>query len=133
MTSDRRRFDDEHFERTEGFRETMLANFPPKEAKALKRLARMLFAHALEASERRLPRKGSWTAGNLDAAVCDLTHLGRFLRSVGDTALEESGLAPGAAARLARAASRAAHMVTEAAKELDDALREKVAGHAPRA
>ena len=48
MASDRWRSEDKHWERTEGFRETLLLYFRPKKAKALQRLGEMLFAHALE-------------------------------------------------------------------------------------
>jgi hypothetical protein len=125
MTKDPERSGDLEWDREEGFRETMLFHFRPKKAKALKRLARMLLDHALESYERRIPRKGSWTAGKLQAAAGDLRHLGHFLRSAGETAEQEAGLAPEAAARLAALARSSAEKVAQIVRKLEEALEEE--------
>jgi hypothetical protein len=123
---------DLEYERTEGFRETMLVNFRPKKAKALRRLARMLYAYAIDATERRLPTEESWSVESLAAAARDLTHLGLFLRSFSEIVPEEKGLPPERAARLETVAVRAAHLALGIAKDVDDALREKEFAHVPQ-
>jgi hypothetical protein len=123
---------DLEYERTEGFRETMLVQFRPKEAKALKRLARILYDYAIDATARGLPRKGSWSVASLEAAARDLTHLGLFLRSFSEIVPEEKGMTPERAARLETVAVRCAHLALGIAKDLDDALREKELAHVPR-
>ncbi len=125
MTNDPGQSDDIHWDREEGFRETMLLHFRPKSAKALKRLAWMLLDHALESYERRIPRRGSWTTGKLRAAARDLAYLGYFLRAAGEAAEEEVGLAPGRGARLAALASSSAGKVAKIARELEEALGEE--------
>jgi hypothetical protein len=85
----------------------------------------MLFIQALESCEQRLPRKGSWTAGNLRAAVRDLAHLTRFLRSTAETAGEEVGLGPEEGARLAAIAARVAEELGQLTADLRDALEER--------
>jgi hypothetical protein len=123
---------DLEYERTEGFRETMLVNFRPKQAKALRRLARMLYDYAIDATSRDLPTEGSWSVASLDAAARDLTHLGLFLRSFSEIVPEEKGMTPERAARLEVVAVRAAHLVLGVAKDLEVALREKECAYAPR-
>ena len=133
MASDRWRSEDKYWERTEGFRETLLLYFRPKNSKALRRLGEMLFAHALETGEGRLKKKESWTRQALLAASRDLIHLTRFLHYLADTVEEEVGLAPEEAARLAAIVTRAAEEVAQIAGELGDALQGKAgSGHAPR-
>jgi hypothetical protein len=110
------------WESTEGFRETLLVHLPPREAKTLRRLARMLFAYALEVCERGLPRQGSWTAGNLRAAARDLSHVTRFLRATAETAEEEVGLGLEERARLTAVAFRMAEEVGQLTADLEDAL-----------
>jgi hypothetical protein len=122
MAPDRWRPEEKDWERTEGFRETMLVSFRPRQARTLRRLARMLFVQALESCEQRLPRKGSWTAGNLRAAARDLAHLTCFLRATAETADEEVGLGPNEGARLAMIATRVAEEIGQLTADLDDAL-----------
>jgi len=110
------------WESTEGFRETMLIHLPPRQAKTLRRLARMLFAYALEACERGFPRQGSWTAGNLRAASLDLSHVTRFLRATAETAEEEVGLELEERARLTAEAFRIAEETGRLAADLEEAL-----------
>jgi hypothetical protein len=132
MMTDGQGLADLEYECTEGFRETMLVNFRPKQARALRRLARMLSDYAIDATSRRLPTEESWSVESLEAAARDLTHLGLFLRSFSEIVPEEKGMTPERAARLEKVAVRSAHLALGIAKDLDDALREKEFGHVPQ-
>jgi hypothetical protein len=122
MANDRWQADEKAWEKTEGFRETLLLFFPRKNARALRRVARLLFFGALEDFQWDFARQGSWTLARLRAATRDLGHLVRFLRSTADSAEEELGLAPERKARLEELAARAAVEVGVIAAELEEEL-----------
>lgn len=120
MTSERWRPHEKAWEKTEGFRETCLLLFSQKEARALRRIARMLFFGALESSRWDFARQGSWTEAKLRAATRDLGHLVRFFRDAADSAEEEIGLDPRRKARLEEIAARAAGELGVIAVELEE-------------
>jgi len=108
------------WEKTEGFRETCLLLFSPKEGRALRRIARMLFFGALETSRWDAVRQGSWTEAKLRAATRDLGHLVRFLRDTADSAEEEIGLDPRRMTRLEEIATQAATELGVIVAELEE-------------
>jgi hypothetical protein len=97
-----------YWERTAGFRESLLQLFPRKEAKALRRVGHLLFYLVTEANmpDEDDADDSSLTRREVEAAMVDLRHVQSFLagisRQVEDVVLERDET------RLAMAAGEAA-------------------------
>src|SRR5262245_53254812 len=82
-----------HWERTAGFRESTLQMFPKKEAKALRRVGRLMFDLVVEANlpDPDGPRDAALTRLEVESALLDLRATQSFLagisRDVDDTRL----------------------------------------------
>jgi hypothetical protein len=84
---------DAYWERTAGFRESLLQLFPKREAKALRRVGRLMFDLVVEANLPDLdgPRDAALTRLEVESALMDLravqSHLASISLDVDDTRL----------------------------------------------
>jgi hypothetical protein len=97
-----------YWERTAGFRESLLQLFPRKEAKALRRVGHLLFHLVIETDlpDEDDPDDSSLTRREVEAAMVDLRHAQSFLAGIARQ-VEECDLDRGDT-RLATAAGKAA-------------------------